>query len=405
MRIRQHILTICCDGVWAHPAPNTLFVQIGDADLDNTYWGGDHDIPTPRTSYQINATSPGTDAAAQAAAAFAACSALYANRALTSSASASLANTSYATTLLNHAQQLYTSPPMTQSHNRPIKLLYLRWDKRNSSDAYTQAVQVYQQQNLSRRLQADPVSNWDEKTPAVALLGLQIKTAYPNLTAGGAQPNWQSDLEGYFDRIVNGSGRGYLTGGGLLYYPGDSDEASLNPALNAAMLLMRYADSGLPSTSSKHSAYIEFAQNQVDYVLGNNPMTVPYIVGMHPNSPANPHSALATGASPADIANIDTVPTQEAYVLYGGVVGGPDAQDRFWDMRSDWVQNEVALDYVAPVLTLAARAIVEGTSDPWYTRLDVGSNEQRKPGGQPCDAALNVMDIFSNIFLIYDNLA
>ncbi len=61
--------------------------------------------------------------------------------------------------------------------------------------------------------------------------------------------------------------------GGLLYYPGDSDEASLNPALNAAMLLMRYADSGLPSTSSKHSAYIEFAQNQVDYVLGNNPMT------------------------------------------------------------------------------------------------------------------------------------
>lgn len=118
-------------------------------------------------------------------------------------------------------------------------------------------------------------------------------------------------------------------------------------------------------------------------------LVVPYIVGMHPNSPANPHSALATGASPADIANIDTVPTQEAYVLYGGVVGGPDAQDRFWDMRSDWVQNEVALDYVAPVLTLAARAIVEGTSDPWYTRLDVGSNEQRKPGGQPCDAAVS----------------
>jgi len=29
--------------------------------------------------------------------------------------------------------------------------------------------------------------------------------------------------------------------GGLLWYPGDSDSASLNPALNAAMLLTRYA--------------------------------------------------------------------------------------------------------------------------------------------------------------------
>ena len=42
--------------------------------------------------------------------------------------------------------------------------------------------------------------------------------------------------------------------GGLLWYPGDSDEASLNPALNAAMLLTRYAQ--IATTQDKKTNYI-----------------------------------------------------------------------------------------------------------------------------------------------------
>lgn len=42
--------------------------------------------------------------------------------------------------------------------------------------------------------------------------------------------------------------------GGLLWYPGDSDEASLNPALNAAMLLARYAP--IASTDDKRTTYL-----------------------------------------------------------------------------------------------------------------------------------------------------
>lgn len=82
-----------------------------------------------------------------------------------------------------------------------------------------------------------------------------------------------------------------------------------------------------------------FAKAQIDYVLGKNPMTAPYIVGSNPNSPQNPHSAMASGGD--DIGQIDTSPAQEAYVLYGGVVGGPDSKDRFYDIRSDYVETEV----------------------------------------------------------------
>jgi endoglucanase len=49
---------------------------------------------------------------------------------------------------------------------------------------------------------------------------------------------------------------------------------------------------------------------------------------------------MASGGN--DIGEIDTVPKQEAYVLYGAVVGGPDKRDNFYDIRSDWPQAEVS---------------------------------------------------------------
>lgn len=68
-------------------------------------------------------------------------------------------------------------------------------------------------------------------------------------------------------------------------------------------------------------------------------MPVPYIVGVNPNSPRNPHSAMASGGY--DVGTIDTDPAVEAYVLYGAVVGGPDKRGRYFDIRSDWPQTEV----------------------------------------------------------------
>lgn len=64
---------------------------------------------------------------------------------------------------------------------------------------------------------SENVFNWDSKTPGVVVLAAQIAHALPNVTqdAGdaGNLSRWQSIAEGYFDRIVNGSGRGYLTHG------------------------------------------------------------------------------------------------------------------------------------------------------------------------------------------------
>ncbi|KAI1789054.1 Six-hairpin glycosidase [Ganoderma leucocontextum] len=403
----------------AHPSPNTFYVEVGDGDVDNNYWGGDRTIPTPRPSYQINNTSPGTDAAAQGAAAFAACSALYNNRTLSASSStSSLQNSTYATLLQGHARDLYSFatsarmqlyqqsvPPAGDAYassgymdELAVAAMFLALSETgtNASAYYADGVKWYYSGGLGSMMQPgqETVFNWDSKTPAVPLLGAALANAYPNVVSGSNATlnSWQTVLENYFNVFINKNGRSFLTKGGLLYFPGDSDEASLNPALNVAMLMATYATTGVQS--GQMDKYRAYAQGQLSYAMGKNPMNVPYVVGTHPNSPVNPHSAISTGWVPPSSSNLaptnyDTDPPQEAYVLYGGVAGGPNSEDLFWDLRSDWVQNEVALDYNAPMLTLAANALAIGSSDPYYTQVQAGSYAAVKPSGYPCDAAVS----------------
>jgi len=246
----------------------------------------------------------------------------------------------------------------------------------NDSTLIGQAKGYYDQFQLDSQLQ-DSVFNWDSVLPGIPILGTQIYQSYPQLGGDG----WQSSAETYLDRVASGKGAGKLTKGGLLYYAQASQLASLNPALNAAMLLRRYAV--IATTSDKRATYLQSAMNQVNYFLGDNPMSVPYVVGMNPNAPRNPHSAMASGGD--DISNINTSPPAEAYVLYGAVVGGPDRRDRYYDLRDDWPQTEVAMDYNAPLLTLAAMHVSNDTADPFYTSLKAGAYASKKPSGHPCD--------------------
>ncbi|QRV91361.1 endoglucanase [Ceratobasidium sp. AG-Ba] len=385
----------------AHPEEGSLVVQVGNGDLDNNYWGGDQDIPNPRPSYLINSTYPGTDAAASASAAFSACSILYSGSRTTfaNSAPASLSDTNYASTLQTHATQLYNlaakSKFATFTSSVPaVKDVYpssgyqdelvlgalMLGAATNSSTLISQALSWYQSAGLSG---ADNVFNWDSKGPGLAIMFAQLAKAQPQLFPSSSPlSDWQSEAESYFDRIVNGKSRGTLTSGGLLYYDGDSDEASLNPSLNAAMLMLHYAP--LATNNDKKSMYTSYARNQISYALGNNPMSAPYVVGSNPNSPSNPHSAPASGGS--DINNINSSPPQELNVLYGAIVGGPDKSDRFFDIRDDWPETEVALDYNAPMLTLAAASVMSESDDPYFTRLQDGAYDKVKPTGTPCDA-------------------
>jgi endoglucanase len=133
----------------------------------------------------------------------------------------------------------------------------------NSTDLYQEAQDLYNKFHLAAQ---DRALNWDSKGPAIPVLFAQVAQKWKNDTG-----SWKADAEKYFDRILDNSGQGTLTNGGLLFYDGDSDEASLNPALNAAMLLSRYAP--IATTDERKKQYQAFADDQFAYVLGKNPMS------------------------------------------------------------------------------------------------------------------------------------
>jgi endoglucanase len=234
--------------------------------------------------------SPGTDAAAAASAAFSSCSAVYAGRGFNGSFTgpATLQNSSYAATLLTHSQQLHSFavnatggqktyqtsvpavaasyPSSSYTDDLTLSALFLSWAE-NSTARFQEAERYYQQYQLAGQ---NGVFNWDSKTPGLSVLFAQISQSPTGI--GNNLSSWQTEAERYFDRIVNQQGPSYLTPGednslckclfcfliflpgGLLYYDGDSDDASLNPALNAAMLLRRYAP--MATSSDKKSLYV-----------------------------------------------------------------------------------------------------------------------------------------------------
>lgn len=182
-----------------------------------------------------DSSSPGTDAAASASAAFAACSNLYANHRFGPSYStpASLQNSTYASILLTHAQDLYsfavnatggkqtyqTAAPQaglayaSSSYGDDLTMaaLFLA-SATNSTDYYSQAEAYYTQYSLGGK---DGVFNWDSKTPGLAVLFAQL--ANSGASFAGNLSSWQAESERYFDHILNGGGPSFKTKGASLF--------------------------------------------------------------------------------------------------------------------------------------------------------------------------------------------
>ncbi|NLL73958.1 MAG: hypothetical protein GX237_10575 [Clostridiales bacterium] len=89
--------------------------------------------------------------------------------------------------------------------------------------------------------------------------------------------------------------------------------------------------------------FVNWCKHQTDYLLGDNPMDRCFIVGYAENSAVNPHHRASHGST----TNSMLVPEVQKHVLWGALVGGPDADDYHKDDITDYVYNEVAIDYNA----------------------------------------------------------
>ncbi|RCX17109.1 endoglucanase Cel9V [Anaerobacterium chartisolvens] len=90
-----------------------------------------------------------------------------------------------------------------------------------------------------------------------------------------------------------------------------------------------------------------WAKNQMEYIMGRNPMGYSYIVGYGYEqglpSAKHPHHRAAHGSK----TNSMNDPEEHRHILWGALSGGPDASDYHIDSTTEYAYNEVAVDYNA----------------------------------------------------------
>ena len=114
--------------------------------------------------------------------------------------------------------------------------------------------------------------------------------------------------------------------------------------------------------SPNKDAYKKFYEEQINYILGDNPDGRCYVVGLDESSPKNPHHRTAHGSWKNDM---DT-PAESRHILYGALVGGPNEDGSYEDDRGNYINNEVATDYNAGFTALFCKMVSEygGKTDP-----------------------------------------
>ncbi|XP_030530257.2 endoglucanase-like [Rhodamnia argentea] len=355
----------------AHASPTTLYTQVGDGNSDHQCWERPEDMDTARTLYKINSSSPGTEAAAEAAAALSAASIVFKS-----------VDSNYSTLLLRTSKSLFEladkyrgsyqgSCPFYCSYSGyQDELLWASvWLYKASGDS-NYLNYVLSNQGWSRAVSE---FSWDNK-----FAGAQVLLAEEFHGGKNSLAQFKSDAASFVCALMPGSSSVQIktTLGGLLY---TRDSSNLQYATSASMVLLIHSKmlseghiDGVQCGSAHFSAsqIREFAKSQVDYILGKNPMNMSYMVGWGTKYPRQLHHRGASIPSihihPAKVGCHDGLTTYYSSTSpnpnthEGAIVGGPDSNDQFSDLRSDYSHSE-PMTYMNAAFVGAVAALVSGT--------------------------------------------
>lgn len=314
-----------------------LWGQVGNGGTDHAYWGSAESMTMDRPAYKVDRNNPGSDLAGETAAALAAASIVFKST-----------NTKYSNKLLTNAKQLYDFADTYRgkySDSIPDATNYynswsgyddeLAWGaawltKAGESGYLSKAKAAYKGVNKQW------TQSWDNKSYGAAIL----------LAQETGNRRYRNDAEAWLDYWSNPDGNGITyTEGGLAWL---DQWGSLRYSANTAFLAGIYSD----TVNDYDNRYSNFAQGQVDYILGDNPNQFSYQVGFGDDFARNPHHRGASGTTDIN----SSAPNK--HILYGALVGGPSSPNdySYSDERTNYITNEVALDYNAGFTGAVARS-------------------------------------------------
>ncbi|OIV94921.1 hypothetical protein TanjilG_22118 [Lupinus angustifolius] len=198
-----------------------------------------------------------------------------------------------------------------------------------------------------------PELSWDNK-----FIGAQTLLTQEFYSGNNALSKFKGDAESFICTVMPGSSSVQIktTPGGLLF---TRDASNLQYVTSSTMVLMVFSKilqknriNGVQCGSAHFSGsqIKTFAKTQVDYILGNNPMKMSYMVGFGSNYPKHIHHRGSSIPSIKDhpakvgcnegLSNYLNSPNPNPNIHVGAIVGGPDSNDHFSDARSDYSQSE-----------------------------------------------------------------
>ncbi|KAJ8424023.1 hypothetical protein Cgig2_001726 [Carnegiea gigantea] len=356
----------------ATASPGSLYVQVGEPNLDHRCWERPEDMDTPRNVYKVSTQNPGSDVAAETAAALAAASIVFRD-----------SDPSYSSELLHTALKVFDFADRyrgsySESLNSVVCPFYCSysgyqdellwgasWIHKASGDS-TYLSYIHANGHTLGAEDDDFSFSWDDKRAGTKILlsrdFLEDKTEDFEV--------YKAHADNFICSLIPGSNnfQAQYTQGGLLFKQSD---CNLQYVTSTSFLLLTYAKylgsnggtTTCGSTTVTSEKLIALAKQQVDYILGNNPAKMSYMVGFGEKYPLKIHhrgsSIPSVHSHPGRIGCNDGFQylyssSPNPNLLVGAIVGGPDNSDNFSDDRNNYSQSEPATYINAPFVGAAA---------------------------------------------------
>ncbi|KAJ8542071.1 hypothetical protein K7X08_016937 [Anisodus acutangulus] len=358
----------------AHKEPHVLYGEIGDGNSDHQCWQRPEDMTTPRTAYKIDEQHPGADLAGETAAALAAAAIAFNGL-----------DSGYSKELLTHGKELFDfAKKFPGNYQTSISVAGQFYSSTGYEDELLWAA-VWLLKATQDKTYLDYIKDkstnsggtrsmfsWDDKYVGAQVL--VAKNLLEKKFAGDESTllsEYKKNAEEFIcNCIQKGNNNVKKSNGGLLRW---QPWNNLQYVTAASFVITSYADTlsatknSMQCTSGKVEPLqlITFVKSQVDYIVGENPQKMSYMIGFGTNYPKKIHHR---GASIVSIKKDSTpVSCHEGFglwfnknapnpnVLDGAIVGGPDLNDKYNDTRNNFQQAEPATANTAPLVGVLAR--------------------------------------------------
>ncbi|XP_057774477.1 endoglucanase 8-like isoform X2 [Salvia miltiorrhiza] len=359
----------------ATATPGVVYAQVGDPKADHNCWQRPEDIDTPRTVYVVSRNAPGSEVAAEIAAALAAGSLAF----------RAFGDKVYAKVLLKRASEVFQfADKYRGSYNDSIgegvcpfycdysgyqdellwgaAWLYIASKKNLYWNYVTQNMINFKPQIESALFEF----GWDAKHAGINVL---LSKLVLNNSMEASTP-FLSYADSFICSLVPDSPTKTVqfSPGGLLIKQGVCD---LQHATALSFLVLAYArylkkSPHLIRCNDKiitQTQLVGFTKQQVDYILGSNPLGMSYMVGYGSKYPRRIHHRASSLPSLAQHSDHIACKAGTPYFLSaaanpneltGAVVGGPEVDDSFADDRVDASKSEPTTYIAAPLVGLLA---------------------------------------------------